>query len=80
MATNPPIPTLDNEKNEADNAVLTPKTIDIFSAFAVTLKRIHIRLIAEGYIIKDGQITKSDRLVSYEQDNNPNRKSRRRVR
>ncbi|MBZ0099412.1 MAG: hypothetical protein K8F30_10025 [Taibaiella sp.] len=62
---------LDKTPKDEDNIVLTPKTIDIFSAFAVTLKRIHIRLIAEGYIIKDGEISKSERLLSYEQDNTP---------
>ena len=46
-----------------ENAVVTPETIDIYSEFAVTLKRIHTRLIAEGYMIKDGEITKSERLV-----------------
>ena len=68
--------TLDNNEHEGNNAVVTPKTIDIFSALAVTLKRIHIRLIAEGYEIKDGKITKSERLQAYEQDIKPNRKNR----
>lgn len=77
METKGPFLPLDNAESEANNAVVTPKTIDIFSAFAVTLKRIHIRLIAEGYIINDGQIKKSDRLLGYEADNNPNRKDRR---
>lgn len=67
---------LDENNKLAENAIVTPKTIDVFSAFAVTLKRIHIRLIAEGYIIKDGQITKSERLIAYEQDNKPPRKNR----
>ena len=67
---------LDENKILAENTVVTPKTIDVFSAIAVTLKRIHIRLIAEGYIIKDGKITKSERLITYEQDNKPNRKNR----
>ena len=70
------MPELDENNKLAENAIVTPKTIDIFSAFAVTLKRIHIRLIAEGYIIKDGQITKSERLIAYEQDNKPPRKNR----
>lgn len=29
--------------------------------FAKTLKKIHIRLIAEGYVIKEGNIYKPDR-------------------
>lgn len=70
------MPDLDENKNLEDNAIVNPKTIDIFSAFAVTLKRIHIRLIAEGYVIKDGQITKSERLQAYEKDNKPPRKNK----
>ena len=70
------MPELDLNKNLAENTVVTPKTIDVYSAFAVTLKRIHIRLIAEGYIIKDGQINKSERLLAYEQDNKPPRKNK----
>ena len=70
------MPELDLNKNLAENTVVTPKTIDVYSAFAVTLKRIHIRLIAEGYIIRDGQITKSERLLAYEQDNKPPRKNK----
>ncbi len=62
---------------EAD-AIVSPKTINIFSQVAVTLKGIHMRLIAEGYIIEDGQITKSERLLELESDNiPPERKSRR---
>ena len=70
------MPLLDEDNNLAQNAIVNPKTIDVFSAFAVTLKRIHIRLVAEGYIIKDGQLTKSERLMAYEQDNKPTRKNR----
>lgn len=70
------MPALDENNKLAENAIVNPKTIDVFSAFAVTLKRIHIRLIAEGYIIKDGQIMKSERLIAYEQDNKPPRKNR----
>lgn len=70
------MPELDENKSIENNAIVTPKTVDIYSAFAVTLKRIHIRLIAEGYIIKDGQITKSERLIVYEKDNKPPRKNR----
>ena len=67
---------LDKGKNGLDNTVVTPKTIDVFSDFAVTLKEIHVRLIAEGYIVKDGVLTKSERLLNYEQDNKPPRKNR----
>lgn len=67
---------VDNSRIEAENAIVNPKTIDVFSAFAVTLKRIHIQLIAEGYVIKDGKITKSDRLLAYDQNNKLTRKNR----
>ena len=70
------MPELDENKNLAENTVVTPKTIDIYSDFFLTLKRIHIRLVAEGYIIKDGQITKSERLIAYEQDSKPPRKNK----
>lgn len=62
---------IDKTEKEADNIVLTPETIDIFAAFAATLKQVHIRLLAEGYVIKDGIISRSERLQSYEQDNTP---------
>lgn len=67
---------LDKPEPEANNAIVNPKTIDAFAALAVTLKKIHIRLIAEGYIIKNGQITKSERLLQYERDNKPPRKNK----
>ena len=64
------------ENNESKkNTVVTPKTIDIFSGFAVSLKRIHLRLIAEGYIIKEGEITKYEKLLAIEKDNIPPKKS-----
>lgn len=62
---------IDKTEKEAENIVLTPETIDIFAAFAATLKQVHIRLLAEGYVIKDGIISRSERLQSYEQDNTP---------
>lgn len=34
--------------------------IQNFSAFSNTLKRIHIRLVSEGYTIKDGLILKPE--------------------
>jgi len=70
------MPELDENNNLENNSIVTPKTIDVFSAFAVTLKSIHVRLIAEGYIIKDGQITKSERLLAYDQNTKPPRKNR----
>ena len=70
------MPELDENNKQENNAIVTPLTIATFSAFFLTLKQIHVRLIAEGYVIKDGQITKSDRLLRYEQDSKPNRKNR----
>lgn len=70
------MPELDENDKLAENAIVNPKTIDTFSAFAVTLKKIHIQLIAEGYIIKDGKIIKSDRLLAYDQSTKPTRKNR----
>lgn len=67
------------ELNESE-AIVNPRTINIFSEFAVTLKNIHIRLIVEGYIIKDGEITKSERLLELEKDNLPPRRKPRRAR
>ena len=51
---------------ENSNTILTPKTIEIFTGFAATLKRIHIRLIMEGYTIKDGKIYKPGEYKEYE--------------
>ena len=68
------------QKGADENANVTPKTIDIFSRFAVTLKRIHIRLMAEGYEVKDGKLTKSEKLLKIEADNMPPKKSLRSTR
>lgn len=48
------------------NAIITPKTIEIFTGFAATLKRIHIRLVMEGYTIKGGRIYKLGEYKEYE--------------
>jgi len=66
---------LDNNDKEAENVILTPKTIEAFATFAAILKQIHIRLLAEGYVIQEGKIIKSECLKSYEQDDHPNRKN-----
>ncbi len=46
--------------------VFSQSEIDNFIAFSSTLKRIHNRLIGEGYVIKDGAIYKpeGDKLKS----------------
>ena len=62
---------VDSYKHEdvelAPNAIITPKTIEIFTDFSVTLKKIHMRLLMEGYTIKDGMIYKP---IKYKQDDN----------
>jgi hypothetical protein len=40
--------------------VFSQNEIDNFVAFSSTLKRIHKRLIGEGYVIKDGTIYKPE--------------------
>jgi hypothetical protein len=49
--------------DEGKDLVLTPELIRTFTSFAVTLKKIHIRLIAEGYTITaDGIVPPKDSL------------------
>lgn len=76
METKGPFLPLDNAESEANNAVVTPKTIRPLTSFVLALKEIHVRLIAEGYIVKDGQLIKSEKLLRYEKDNKPPRKDR----
>jgi len=38
------------------SSILSQNAIDNFVAFSSTLRRIHTRLIDEGYTIKDGKI------------------------
>ena len=40
------------------NEVFSQQEIDNLKAFSDTLKRIHIRLVSEGYTLKDGNIYK----------------------
>jgi hypothetical protein len=54
------------------DAILTPKTIEIFTGFAATLKRIHIRLVMEGYTIKNGKIYKPGEYIDHEADTEHN--------
>lgn len=55
------------------DAIINPKTIEIFTGFAVTLKRIHVRLVMEGYTIKAGKIYKPGEYKDHEPctENNP---------
>lgn len=47
---------MDKEQQKLD--IFTQEGIRHISGFSNTLKRIHIRLISEGYVIKDGLIIK----------------------
>jgi len=40
------------------NEVFSQQEIDSLKAFSDTLKRIHIRIVSEGYTVKDGKICK----------------------
>jgi hypothetical protein len=59
------------------NAILTPKTIEIFTGFAATLKKIHIRLVMEGYTIKAGKIYKPGQYNDHETKSKHNSTDRR---
>jgi len=45
-----------NKKKENNTIRFTPEQIENFVGFFHSLRRIHIRLIKEGYTIKDGKI------------------------
>jgi len=45
-------------ENASQTNIFTEEGIKNISRFQDTLKRIHIRLISEGYTIKDGKIEK----------------------
>jgi hypothetical protein len=38
-------------ESEEEDVTLNPETIETFTVFAVTLRKIHIRLITEGYTV-----------------------------
>ncbi len=40
------------------NPIHTQEQLENLAGFAVILKRIHVRLITEGYVLKDGKFTK----------------------
>lgn len=60
---------------EDTRAVLAPETINILGQFALTLKKIHIRLLMEGYVIKDGKIYKPGEF-KYNEKNNDTKNQR----
>ncbi len=43
-----------------NNKLFQKEEINNFVAFSSILKRIHNRLISQGYVIKDGQIIKAE--------------------
>jgi len=45
------------ENNNLQNQIFTDSQIQNFVGFYSAIKRVHLRLIGEGYIIKDGQIS-----------------------
>jgi 23S rRNA maturation-related 3'-5' exoribonuclease YhaM len=47
-----------SNENASQTNIFTEEGIKNISRFQDTLKRIHIRLISEGYVIKDGKIEK----------------------
>lgn len=59
------------KENSKKLETFTEQGIQNISDFSDILKRIHIRLISEGYIIKDGLITKpieNDNLQKNKED------------
>ena len=44
------------ETNNQQNQIFTDSQIQNFVGFYAAIKRVHSRLISEGYTIKDGQI------------------------
>jgi len=49
-----------NGETTENSSIFSQTEIDNFVAFSSTLKRIHNRLISEGYTIKDGKIIKPE--------------------
>jgi len=47
-----------SNENASQTNIFTDEGIKNISRFQDTLKRIHIRLVSEGYVIKDGKIEK----------------------
>lgn len=48
---------LDAESVSMHNTVVNTETIAHFAKLALSLKRIHVRLVAEGFTVKDGVIS-----------------------
>ena len=53
-----------DELPEGSRYAFTQETIDSLKDLGDTLMRIHLRLIREGYIIKDGQIYKPEKKIN----------------
>ncbi len=50
-----------NKKRKKPGIELTEEGIDNLIQLAKTLKKIHTRLLAEGYVIEDGKIYKPEK-------------------
>lgn len=50
--------------NNAQNTIFSTKETTNFVAFSCTLKRIHTRLIREGYEVKNGRVFKPSKKLN----------------
>jgi hypothetical protein len=46
--------------HDHENKAFSQDEIDNFITFSSVLRRIHNRLVSEGYVVKDGQIVKME--------------------
>jgi hypothetical protein len=46
-----------------NNDIFTNKQIENFAGFFNALKKVHVRLVKEGYKIKDGKIIHQDKSI-----------------
>lgn len=49
------------ENQNQQNQIFTDEQIQDFADFFNAVRKVHYRLISEGYSIKDGQVTKPDK-------------------
>ncbi len=53
------------ENQNQQKQIFTDNQIQDFAGFFNSVRKVHYRLISEGYSIKDGQITKTEKDDSY---------------
>jgi predicted Zn-dependent protease len=53
------------ENKNQQNQIFTDDQIQDFAGFFNSVRKVHYRLISEGYSIEDGQITKPSKDVLY---------------